>query len=114
MPSNNKENQKRHSKTYYEKHSAKIKAASKINSKRAKDKWREYKATLSCSKCQENHPATFDFHHEDPTKKEDNIHRLLSNGQYAKLEEELKKCIVLCANCHRIHHYEEKMLNSTQ
>jgi len=74
--------------------------------------WQEYKATLACTKCGFSHPAALDFHHEDPTKKEANIHRLLSNGQYAKLREELKKCIVLCANCHRIHHYEEKTLQS--
>ena len=73
-----------------------------------KVEWAKYKATLSCVKCGQNHPATFDFHHEDPSKKEANIHKLLSNGQYAKLREELKKCIVLCANCHRIHHYNEK------
>jgi predicted nucleic-acid-binding Zn-ribbon protein len=79
-----------------------------------KAEWKEYKATLTCTKCGFSHSAALDFHHEDPTKKEANIHRLLSNGQYAKLREELKKCVVLCANCHRIHHYEEKMLNSTQ
>jgi predicted nucleic-acid-binding Zn-ribbon protein len=79
-----------------------------------KAEWKEYKGTLACTKCGFSHSAALDFHHEDPTKKEANINRLLSNGQYAKLKEELKKCVVICANCHRIHHYEEKMLNSTQ
>jgi hypothetical protein len=86
-----------------------------IDKKKAfKAEWKEYKATLACTKCGFAHSAALDFHHEDPSKKEANIHRLLSNGQHAKLREELKKCIVLCANCHRIHHYEEKMLNSVQ
>jgi predicted nucleic-acid-binding Zn-ribbon protein len=74
--------------------------------------WQEYKATLACTKCGFSHSAALDFHHENPEEKEYNIHRLLSNGQYAKLHKELKKCIVLCANCHRIHHYDEKTLQS--
>jgi len=49
-----------------------------------------------------------DFHHEDPTTKEGNVHEFVSNGQFAKAYEEIKKCIVLCANCHRIHHWEDR------
>ena len=52
--------------------------------------------------------AALDFHHEDPTTKEGNVHRFVSNGQFAKVYEEIKKCIVLCANCHRIHHWEDR------
>ena len=73
-----------------------------------KKKWDEYKATLSCTKCGFNHHAALDFHHEDPTEKEYNVNRLVSDGRFKKAYEEIKKCIVLCANCHRIHHYEEK------
>jgi 5-methylcytosine-specific restriction endonuclease McrA len=70
--------------------------------------WAEFKESLSCTKCGFKHPAVLDFHHEDPTLKEGNIHRFVSNGQFKKVREEIKKCIVLCANCHRIHHYNEK------
>jgi hypothetical protein len=76
--------------------------------KEAKDKWIAYKSGLSCTKCGFNHVAALDFHHTDPALKDGNIHRFVSNGRFAKAYEEIKKCIVLCANCHRIHHYKEK------
>lgn len=82
--------------------------------RRRRQEWQEYKAGLSCSKCGFSHVAALDFHHEDPSEKEYDVNRLISNGQFKKAEEELKKCIVLCANCHRIHHYEEKLLHSRE
>ena len=78
---------------------------------RLKREWDEFKCTLKCAKCSFSHPAALDFHHEDPTQKENVISNLVSNGQFTKAYEEIKKCIVLCANCHRIHHYEEKSVN---
>ena len=81
-----------------------------INARRQKLKkeWGVFKHTLKCTKCNFSHPAALDFHHEDPTQKENVVSNLISNGQFARAYEEIKKCIVLCANCHRIHHYEEK------
>lgn len=73
-----------------------------------KDKWYEFKATLKCSECGFSHIAALDFHHKDPSKKEGLISRLISDGRFKKAEEEAKKCIILCANCHRIHHHKEK------
>ena len=73
-----------------------------------KEEWNAFKRTLKCTKCGFDHPAALDFHHEDPTEKEHNVNRLISDGRFKKAYEEIKKCIVLCANCHRIHHYEEK------
>jgi len=84
-----------------------IKANSEYKKKRRQE-WHAFKCTLKCTKCGFSHPAAMDFHHEDPNLKEGNIHRYIANGQFKKAEEELKKCIVLCANCHRIHHYEER------
>jgi len=70
--------------------------------------WNAFKSTLACTQCGFDHPAALDFHHEDPSKKDGNVHRYISNGQPKKAFEEIEKCIVLCANCHRIHHYKEK------
>lgn len=35
--------------------------------------FKKLKATLECSKCKQNHPATLDFHHVNPDEKEVNI-----------------------------------------
>jgi len=103
-----KEFHKQRSREHYLKNQAEIKARTAERKKKFKEEWAQYKATLSCTRCGFNHPAALDFHHVNPEEKEGNIHRFLSNGQHTKLKEELKKCIVLCANCHRIHHHDEK------
>ena len=101
-----------YSRKYYEANKNKTLALNTANKAKHKQKWQEYKQTLSCTKCGFSHAAALDFHHIDPSLKEGNIHRYVANAQFKKAYEEIKKCIVLCANCHRIHHYEEKLLQS--
>jgi len=100
--------QKTYANTYYKKNKEAVIAASKESAKRYKDQWRDYKATLACIKCGQNHPATLDFHHIDRSTKEDSVNRLIKNRAFKRAMEEVKKCVVLCANCHRIHHHEER------
>ena len=73
------------------------------------EKWyKEYKATLHCDRCPETHPATFDFHHLDSSKKDANIGDAIHSGWSKKrIFAEISKCIVLCANCHRKLHWNE-------
>jgi len=85
----------------------KVMARSKITRTVGKARWDTFKRTLKCTKCEQNHPAALDFHHVDPSEKENIVSNLVSSGRFAAAMEELQKCIVLCANCHRIHHYEE-------
>lgn len=54
-------------------------------------------------KCQ----AAFDFHHLDPSKKDFNISRYKGVIMTDKVKDELDKCILLCANCHREKHFNE-------
>jgi hypothetical protein len=62
-----------------------------------------------CSHCGTTHPSgvIIDFHHVDRTDKQ-SVHFLVKNYQFAAAMEEIKKCIPLCANCHRILHWEER------
>lgn len=53
------------------------------------------------------YPEVYDFHHTDPSIKEKDPGSLM-HCSWARLEEELKKCVLLCANCHRIRHAREK------
>lgn len=52
------------------------------------------------------HHSAFDFHHVDPETKESDL-GLMMNLNIDKLKAELDKCILLCSNCHRVHHFEK-------
>jgi len=57
-----------------------------------------------CSQCDEDRPPALDFHHEGV--KGDDVSAMVNDG-YARsrIREEIDRCIVLCANCHRKEHY---------
>lgn len=74
--------------------------------KKNTDEFKAYKSTLVCTNCGENHPACLEFHHIDPSTKEGLVAKMIHTR--LKLEKELKKCIVLCSNCHRKLHYNDK------
>lgn len=66
----------------------------------------QIKSMLKCQKCGEGRSYTLDFHHLNPNEKENTVARLVSNtSSITKVLEEIKKCAVLCANCHREFHY---------
>jgi hypothetical protein len=69
-------------------------------------KWfMDYKRGLECSKCGFNHPAALDFHHRDPETKSLRLESIAMVKKNEKvIMEEIAKCDVLCANCHRLEH----------
>lgn len=71
----------------------------------------EIKSKASCVICGENHPAVLEFHHKDATEKDFAIAEVVRLGyNLAKLMEEINKCEILCSNCHKKKHWEEKIL----
>lgn len=71
--------------------------------------FREYKEALCCTICGEDHPACLDFHHRDPNEKEMEISTALSYGwSKERILVEIEKCDILCSNCHRKLHWDEK------
>ena len=72
----------------------------------------EYKMERGCAHCGfKDDPVALDFHHENRADKIINVssHWRSSWKQFEKMKEEMKKCIVLCANCHRL---EEKRIRN--
>ena len=68
-----------------------------------------YKKKLSCQECGEDHPACLDFHHRNPSDKTYEVSTMIRNcSSIETIIEEIKKCDVLCSNCHRKLHYNEK------
>lgn len=68
----------------------------------------EYKKGLECQICGEKHSACLDFHHRDPDKKELNIAHAVGGYGIETIMNEITKCDILCANCHRKLHYYSK------
>ena len=73
----------------------------------AKQKAVEYMGS-KCHDCQTVYPNyVYDFHHLDGDTKLDNPSALL-NKTWDRAKQELDKCIMVCANCHRGRHYNDE------
>jgi len=83
------------------------------NQKRRMD-WKNwlYGLKLKCEKCEETHPWCLEFHHKDKKEKEFSMYKITGNQAFSEkwkivVLEEIKKCSILCANCHRKEHHKE-------
>ena len=66
----------------------------------------DYKKEHSCEMCGENRWYCLDFHHKNSEEKSHGIADMVAQA-YAleSILKEIKKCILVCANCHReLHH----------
>lgn len=73
-----------------------------------------YKKDKCCKICGwKEHPEILQFHHKDKAKKEFNVSSShLRFILWDKVVEEIKKCILLCPNCHFYLHYKERKYNN--
>ena len=68
----------------------------------------DQKRSIGCRDCDSMDPAMLDFHHRDPDAKEMAVGEMITYGYGTEpLQEEIEKCEVLCANCHRKKHGED-------
>jgi hypothetical protein len=109
MPTKDKEKRNATNRASYHRNKEKRQKKNRENKATAKEKWKAFKSTLSCVQCGQNHPAVLDFHHIERHPSNRKVNKLLTNKAYKKAAEEVKKCIVLCSNCHRIHHHNERL-----
>ena len=75
--------------------------------KEIREWFKNYKLSLKCVRCGESFPECLDFHHKG---KKDNLVTVLVNRgcSIEKIKEEMSKCEILCANCHRKEHFKNK------
>ena len=83
------------------KEEASVKGREKYRKKRVE--WDAFVATQKCLHCGMKDPVCLDFHHRDPETKDYPVSQMLTYG-WKRIMEEVDKCIVLCANCHRKEH----------
>jgi hypothetical protein len=64
----------------------------------------EVKAVAGCEDCGEKDHVVLQFHHEHSKEFNVSDSKLLSRS-WDRILHEIKKCVVLCANCHLRRHY---------
>ncbi len=74
----------------------------KKNRMRLYDNLRDYCKSNSCVSCGEDDFVVLEFDHIDPKDKNSSVSDMVKNGySWDSIKLELKRCQVLCANCHR-------------
>ena len=101
--------QRTYARNWYLKNKEATKARVKASRIKSSKQWETYKSKQKCSHCGFSHPAAIDFHHV-VTKNKQSVHYLASvtRNVSAAIREAETKCIPLCANCHRIHHWKQR------
>lgn len=107
-PEKRRKYQREYMRKWYRKNKKKHIAYVRNREKKIKNWLKDYKSTLECENCGENHPACLDFHHINSEDKEFAIGRIKDYMSWKRLKNELAKCEVLCANCHRKKHYNQR------
>lgn len=76
-----------------------------------KMEYEKFMSTVRCKECGVIDHRIMDWHHENPEEKTANVSELLASYTWGeRLYAEMRKCIPLCSNCHRIFHYEDRRM----
>lgn len=102
-----REAQRAYYRKYYRKRNSeqitKDKEASKANAAKKRVRANKYKVKAGAKCCICGYDESLKalcFHHIIPTTKKTNLAILFWNGTDQEIEEEIQKCILVCANCH--------------
>ena len=67
----------------------------------------DYKQGKKCADCPQTDPRVFEFDHLPEFTKSKDISAMIRDGNsWERILEEIAKCDIVCANCHRIRGYE--------
>lgn len=100
----NKENYKKNLKRYIDKAKKNNSIYKKINIENII----KYLKAHPCVDCGEKNPLVLEFDHRDPKTKDFEVSVLISRTTWSRVFEEIEKCDVRCANCHRIKTAKER------
>jgi hypothetical protein len=71
--------------------------------------FRQYKEDKGCADCGLKFPHyVLEFDHLPGQKKVDNVYRVLKKYGVESAWQEVAKCDVVCANCHKVRTYERE------
>lgn len=104
-----KDKQREYNKQYYQNNSAYFKENARKREQEIQKFIQQQKVGMFCQRCGNTDIRVLDFHHLDKSKKEMSISQIVYKGWgRERILQEIAKCEVLCANCHRILHWEER------
>ena len=110
-PEKRKEYSKKYNKSWYQNNRQKRLEQIRKRKKSIRKQLNEYKIENKCFKCREDHPAALDFHHIED--KNFLVSKMIGDGySINSIMNEVKKCMLLCANCHRLEHYGQTQSSS--
>lgn len=105
---------------FVDKHGAKRQRCNSCNTKVRRIRTKLKAIALLGGKCCDcgfdKHPAPMQFHHLDESTKKFEI-GMVANKAWSAIESEIRKCMLLCANCHAIRHssrYNDNIIQETQ
>ena len=108
MPYKDKAKAEENQRGWYQRHKDEVIARRKKRQLDIRDWFRRYKSTLYCMDCGISHPAVLQFHHRNRADKGFTIANVVSRATSIKqITNEIKKCDVLCVNCHAKRHWRE-------
>ena len=115
MPFKDPQAKKAYLERFYAEHKHEIVAAALARKATVKQKIREHKEAAGCADCKGKFPYyVLDLDHREGEQKVAEISRMVrSTKMWPLIEEEMKKCDVVCANCHRIRTHNRKMALSS-
>ena len=68
----------------------------------------DLKSNTPCMDCKQSYPYyVMDFDHRDPTQKVAHIQKMCTSASWERLLQEIDKCDIVCANCHRIRTFNQ-------
>lgn len=82
-----------------------------LRDKRKKRLYIQKLKDVPCMDCNQRYPAyVMDFDHREKESKKMNVGEL-TNYSWKRLLDEIKKCDIICANCHRERTHKNKIIN---
>ncbi len=96
-----RESKARYQRAYYRRYKDKCVGWGKAHRERRWAELVEFKADRGCRICGEKDPIVLDFHHRDPATKSFDLNSANATVSRKRMLQEVEKCDVLCANCHR-------------
>lgn len=112
MPSNDPQYSRIYNRAWHKRNGVRRRKQIKDRKKEIRNWFVSYRMTLQCDRCPEDHPATLDFHHRDGDSKITEVTRMVNNGWgLTRIKEEIRKCVILCSNCHRKEHHNARSSN---